>query len=288
MDDASIEGVTATILRGLADDEAPTAPALSFLLRQYMRTGRDEIRVALEVALAGALEAWRDADPRARASWLTLFVEAAAASPDERPRQAAGDLRALLSAEWGHGALTETIASGVEACLQAGRVIEPDPLAAAIDELERLIAFAYRPGAGIAHELERNDGPRCLADQVAAASALLTAFERTGRLPYSMLAEELVQFARRTLWDDKTGGFRAGAEATKPFDVNCAAARVCCRLAVLHATDEYRHAAVVARDTDYRADADETLRWLAGETPAQRMLQGMYGLALAEWLDLSL
>jgi uncharacterized protein YyaL (SSP411 family) len=167
-------------------------------------------------------------------------------------------------------------------------VIDPDPLAAAIDELERLIANAYRPGTGIAHELEHHDGPRSLADQIAAASALLTAFERTGRLPYSMLAEELVQFARRTLWDDRDGGFHGAAGSPKPFDLNCAAVRVCCRLAVLHATDEYRTAAVVARDTDYRADAALMLRWLAAETPAHPMLRGAYGLALSEWLDLPL
>jgi hypothetical protein len=42
----------------------------------------------------------------------------------------------------------------------------------------------------------------------------------------------------------------------------------------------------VARDTDYRVDAAEILGWLAGQTPAHRMLQGLYGLALTEWLDL--
>ena len=61
----------------------------------------------------------------------------------------------------------------------------------AIDELEHAVAASYRPGEGLV-----GSGPAAgrgsADDHVRAASALLTAFEMTGRLPYSMLAEELI------------------------------------------------------------------------------------------------
>ena len=52
-----------------------------------------------------------------------------------------------------------------------------------------------------------------LRDQIRSASAFLTAFELTGRLPYSMLAEELLQVARATPWDDDGAAIRRGTSA---------------------------------------------------------------------------
>ena len=66
-------------------------------------------------------------------------------------------------------------------------------LARVIDDLEQVIRSAYEPGEGLMGA--------SLLDQLRTALALLTAFELTGRLPYSMLADELLQFARRTGWD---------------------------------------------------------------------------------------
>jgi len=124
-----------------------------------------------------------------------------------------------------------------------------------------------------------------LADHVRSASALLTAFSLTGRLPYSMLAEELMQFARRTLWDDRHGGF-FDPSGVRPFRLNCEAARVLCRLSVLHRDDEYRQVAVLASDADYGRDAALTL---ASQTSVYRQhgpSSAVYGFALAEWLAL--
>src|SRR6185436_11096557 len=98
-----------------------------------------------------------------------------------------------------------------------------------------------------------------LADHVRCASALLTAYWRTARLPYSMLAEELMQFARRTLWDERDWGFYDAPHGTKPFALNCEAARIECRLAGLHGEDDYRKAAVIAVDADYLLYALRTL-----------------------------
>src|SRR5207244_6229805 len=109
---------------------------------------------------------------------------------------------------WG-GDDVEALVWSVDACLAAGDVCDARQLVpAAIDELERVAGAAYRPGAGIARRVAEPDGERGrLADQVRAASALLAAYVRTARLPYAMLAEELMQFARRTLWDEPAGGF---------------------------------------------------------------------------------
>ena len=111
----------------------------------------------------------------------------------------------------------------------------------AIDQLEHVVGGAYQPGAGVRGGL---------ANQVRAASAHLTAFEITGRLPYSMLAEELMQTARRVDPD------RASPTA---FLVHCDAARVFCRLAALHDDADYRKAAVILSDADYRGDAARIL-----------------------------
>src|SRR6185503_13251957 len=103
-----------------------------------------------------------------------------------------------------------------------------------IDQLERVVGGAYRPGAGVAHTCDGARADGSPIDQVRASTALLTAFECTGRLPYSMLAEELIQHAQRDAWD------------VGDVVVHCEAARVFCRLAALHDDPEYRGAAVIA------------------------------------------
>ena len=287
MDGAAIEWVTDAVLQALARNEPIAAPALTFLVRRYGATARDDLRDALEPALARAVEGPPSAAScDERAEWLTLFVEAAVISTDERLRAAAADLTSNLEHEWGRATNVDQAAASVDACLAASHVFNPRRLIQhAIDELERVVGAAYRPGAGIAHLVDEPAGARGrLGDHVRCASALLTAYSRTGRLPYSMLAEELMQFARRTLWDEQDGGFHDAPRGTKPFALNCEAARVLCRLARLHQEDEYRKAAVIASDADYLRDAERTL---ASQTPAYRRygpLSAVYGLALGEWL----
>jgi hypothetical protein len=283
----AIERVTDVVLRALARDEAPIAPAVRFLLRRYAATGRDEIRDALEPALARALDEWPQVARDQHPGWLLLFADAAAVSDDDRLRNAAGGLTASLREAWGRESRIAVAAAGVDACLRASDWVEAgdiprEIIQPAIDELERVVAGAYRPGEGVSQTA--SGGPRGrLTDQSSAASALLTAFECTSRLPYSMLAEELMQFARRTLWDADAGGFFDGDSGAKPFALNCEAASVLCRLALLHGSDDYQRAAVVASDADYRRDAEQILRWLAPSAPELGLAGAVYGLAATDW-----
>lgn len=266
-------------LEAIARDEPPGAMSLTFLLRHYLATDRPELRDALGDALAGAMTR-APAEPSVigRADWLILFAEATALSDDERLLATVSALVGTLRDEWPAARQVAEATASVEACLRAADVMDPqDIVPAAIDQLERIVGPAYRPGGGMAATIDRvaheRGGP---ADQVRPASALLSAFERTGRLPYSMLAEELIQEARRGPWDDGD------------LTIHCGAARVLCRLAALHADDQYRGAAVIASGADYRGDASRIL-----QSQSSRALDlarsgsdesAAYGLALGEWL----
>jgi uncharacterized protein YyaL (SSP411 family) len=178
----------------------------------------------------------------------------------------------------------------VEACLGALPLLpaaEADGLLqAAVDELERIVAACYRPGCGVTNGSGDAAPPAGLGNHMDAASALLTAFEATGRLPYSMLAEELVQHARRAWWHERRGGFHeaAGGDPLAHLIVNCSAARVLGRLAVLLEDERYRAAAVFAAGSDYRADAERTLASLASSYRDHGADAAPYAVALDEFL----
>lgn len=273
----AVEQVTVAVLDALARDEAPTSTALRFLLRSYSATGRDDIRDAIEPALARALELAPAAAVDEQPGWLLLFAEAAAMSGDERLPSMAAEFVGHVRSTWGRDQQPlDVAAEGVHACLQATELLSiGDLIQPAIDELERLVSAAYEPGHGVSERLD---------DQIAVASALITAHQVTGRLPYSMLAEELVQAARRTGWDTESGAFSiAGANAGQStlFGLNCEAATVLSRLAVLHRSAEYREAAVIASGADYDDDAARILESLAGDAPAHGLASAIYGLAAA-------
>lgn len=109
----------------------------------------------------------------------------------------------------------------------------------ALKSLEAVIVPAYKPGDGVAHVAAAGSAAEVrglLTDQVHVASALIWAHAATGQLPYSMLAAELMAFAVRKMWDEGTGGFRDRASSEDPvlpFELNCLAACVLDRLAVL-------------------------------------------------------
>jgi hypothetical protein len=261
-----VEEVTRDVLDALAREEPPTSIALRFLLREYMSTGRDDIRAALEPALARALELAPGAPPAERAGWLLLFAEAAEASPDDRLQSIIAVLVDEVRSSWGSGQPLDAAVKGVEACLRAADLLVPADstrrlIQDAIDELERIVGATYEPGHGVSEKL---------SDQLPTASALLTAYLRTGRLPYSMLAEELVQSARRLSWDGM------------PFELHCEGAIVLSRLAALHRAADYREAAVIAPGADYDADASRILRSLAADAPRRGLGGAIYGLAAAE------
>jgi uncharacterized protein YyaL (SSP411 family) len=135
-------------------------------------------------------------------------------------------------------------AAMASAALKAGRVFDDPALSEfAIRSLERVVELCYQPGAGVAHYYDRAPGVRgLLGDQIAMADAQLDVFEATGDVVYRMLAEELVLYAIRTLWDETDGGFHDRIadpdadvgfmqEPRKPFAANCAAARLLRRVA---------------------------------------------------------
>jgi uncharacterized protein YyaL (SSP411 family) len=288
-----LEQIADRVVEAVARDEAIDATALTFLLRRYRQTDTDALRRALEPALARGLEARRAATTcRERAAWLGLFTEAATISADERLREAIADLVPALRHEWTGCRIVGDLALAIEACLNVISVFDPRDLAPkAIDALEHLIAAAYRPGEGLVHDLDSPHGARGhLADHMATAAALLSAYVLTWRLPYGMLAEELVQFARRALWDDRHASFRESPDAvteSRPFTLNCDAVRVLCRLAALHHDDDYRHVAVVAADANYKADADRILAAHASSAHERSLADAAaYGLALADYSNL--
>jgi hypothetical protein len=283
MEDVAIDRIVAAVLEADARREPLDAPALTLLLRQYVATGREDVAEAVGRGLAHGLEddvvrpfeGSSSADTDA-AAWLMLFAEAIPVTNDDRLAASAAALANRLRAEWPRRGAVAAAMRSVDACLSAAMILDAThgtPLIpAAVDELERVVGRVYRPGEALAHSLDKpdeDDGE--LGDHVAAAAALLTAYSVTGRLPYSMLAEELVQFA-------------IGRLACADFFTCCQLARVLCRLAVLLDDDEYRRTAVVAVRSDYTSEAQRVLASASTTYGEHGAAAAIYGLALDEWL----
>ncbi len=151
--------------------------------------------------------------------------------------------------------------------------------------LERVLLETYRPGFGVAHH---HGGVRgLLLDQVRAIDALLDAASVTGNDVYTELAEELMHYCLRVLWDEEAGGFfdrarsepESGSETAeigllarrlKPFVSNCAAARALLRLEA------------ASGDPAFRARAVPTLRSQAGVYRLQGPSSAAYARAVLE------
>ena len=298
VNEAALEWIVERVLEALTGGESVSPAALTLLLRRYVATGRADLGDALGPALARALDRATSPDrpDDGRSEWLALFVEAAAISEDERLPAVAAAIVAALRGGWpGRGALAPALRS-IDACLSAAHLGNEDVVAvAAIDELERIVGVSYEPGEGLA-----GGG---LRDHAAGAATLLTAFAIAGRLPYAMLAEELIQFARRTWWDEERGGFHVErrtpnaerenverenverrTENDERFLANCDAARVLCRLAALHADPDYRQMAVIVAQCDYATDARRTLEALLPAYRDHGHGGAAYGLAIDEYL----
>jgi hypothetical protein len=284
-DRAAIEWITDVVVAAIQRGDSIAADPLTFLLRRYCATDRADLRDALEPGLAYGLHCQATAETTdERAAWLTLFSEAAAISDDDRLQAAGAELIAALRREWGRVADVGIGATAVDACLLAGsHMLDPQSIVPdAIDELERIVAAAYRPGRGLAHSVTDPGGARgALADHVRTSSALLTAYDFSGRLPYPMLAEELMQFARETLWDEQAGAFHDSTDGSqRSFAIDCEAARVLCRLAALHGRSDYRAAAVIRPGADYAGDAARILRSKRDTFREHGVTGASYGLAL--------
>lgn len=146
-------------------------------------------------------------------------------------------------------------------------------LQGAVDALESLVRHRYEPGDGLVG-LDAAAHLHC-------ASALLAAFDLAGRLPYAMLAEELLRHARRHWWQAEPGAFDVD------FGANCIALRLLCRVAALHADADYLAAAVIAPGSDDTGDARvlaAVLEARSGEHPDEA---GRFGAALLDWFALT-
>jgi uncharacterized protein YyaL (SSP411 family) len=149
------------------------------------------------------------------------------------------------------------------------------------------MAATYRPGAGVAHY---HDGQPhewgLLADQVRAARALVDAHAVSERAPYLMLAEELMRFCLRELWDREAGGFfdrspdGAGAvgllrRRLKPLALNAEAAEV-----LVDVGRAIGDEALVAR-------AGETLAAVAPSVEAHGLFAAPYARAVLRWRSIA-
>jgi hypothetical protein len=250
-----LDTIVAHVIEAVAASDAIDPVAVRFLLAEYAATGRDDLVAIVGAALGRALQQQGESASADPAPWLLLFADAAVWSDDERLRETAAALMQTTAA---------VDASTIEAVLHAAAAVGDAPrVSAAVDELERLIGRRYEPGDGVD-----------AADQFAVASALLTAFDISGRLPYAMLAEELVQTVMRR------------GEAATDAESACRAAHVLGRLAALHDDEAYRVAAVVAPGADYRRDAEGLLAAHSAHVLDTTRAASLYGLALAHSLRL--
>jgi len=149
----------------------------------------------------------------------------------------------------------------------------------ALKALEAVVVPAYKPGDGMAHVMAGSDEAPVrglLGDQIHVALALIWAHAATGRLPYSMLAAEVLQFAARTMWDQTAGCFRDRVETDDPvwpFELNC------------HAACAFDRLAVLVDDRAHQDRAHAILRSLAREYPEQDLFGSLYAVAVREVLD---
>lgn len=177
---------------------------------------------------------------------------------------------------------TDTNAQAAVAWLHAATVTGDTAAAqAAVQAMERVLLATYQPGHGVAHH---DGGIRgLLTDQVHAAWALLHLHDATGNDTYSMLAEELMRTAMRTMWDASHGGFLDHApgdhdigllrEPVRPLGLNSLACRALLRLEALTGAD------------DLRQYAREALASQTGVYRAQGISAAPYGLAALDLAD---
>jgi uncharacterized protein YyaL (SSP411 family) len=177
-------------------------------------------------------------------------------------------------------------AAMVSAALHAARTFADDGLRDfALKSLERVLLVCYKPGSGVAHYFAGDARIRgLLGDQIAMATAALDAFDTTGNIVYEMMAEELVHYAMRVLWDEQDGGFfdramhHEGPDADqniglmrrplKPFALNC------------DASFALRRLAAASGNHQFTATADRVLAAMGPRAMGQGPLAAHYVLAM--------
>jgi len=187
------------------------------------------------------------------AALLEIFVHAGQMLEQDRWLQRAADVVAYLNdalpspAGWpvaegvdSSARFCDGNAQAVSAMLHAAAVTQDDRIGRRVLEvLERVLLATYKPGHGVAHSARGVRG--LLTDQIAMAAANLDAWDATGNVVYRMMAEELMHYTLRTMWDDESGALfdrdTSGDPAeplpqtVKPFVLNSEAAVILHRLA---------------------------------------------------------
>lgn len=137
---------------------------------------------------------------------------------------------------------TASNAGMVRAVLHAAdRLGDSSLLEFAVEVVERVTGASHQPGGGVAHRVGGDGGVRgLLADHVSLSEALMDVYAVTDREAYLDMAQELMLFAKRRLWDGRQGVFVdrevcAGdvgllRHTITPFSLNCRAAAVLARL----------------------------------------------------------
>src|SRR5262249_7496445 len=121
---AELDDLTDDVLGAAIDGEADPA-ILTFLLRRYRTTGREDLTEVLGPALARGVHASRSAAGCvAHARWLEAFVTAAPLSSDPRMQAAIEDLVTALRGEWKRADRVADLLTAVDACLQATTAFE--------------------------------------------------------------------------------------------------------------------------------------------------------------------
>ncbi len=239
------------------------APAGALLLlRRYLRSGDAVFRDAVSCALAQGVEA-----SAFEPLWIEPLAEAAAFADDDRVLEAVDRTAAALLAPQQHALPVADAMRRIDAGFRATALVPNQGLLeSAVDQLEAIVGRSYEPGAGV--------GASSRAGEIWTATALLSGYAVTGRLPYAMLAEELVRFAQS-----------AESNTTTPELSDAAAfARVLLGLAALHRDPDYRHAAVIAPDADYDAAAGRLLDRYAVRGRNAGADAALYALAVDEYL----
>lgn len=234
---------------------------------------------------------------RAAVDWARdLLVERGATDGDPeavlfllREHVASGDERVRHIVEQGLTTALFAVEGDADVCVQlrrirmlaeAGVVSDDERLAdaarqalpAAVDALEQYVRRTYEPGEGLV-ELPCDR-------QLRWAGALLDAFDLSGRLPYAMLADELLHYARRRWWRDAEGRFDS------TFDANCRALGALCRLAALHGDAEYRAATTVPPNSACASDARLLAAQLAAIAREHPAYAATFGCAMLDWFAL--
>jgi uncharacterized protein len=188
------------------------------------------------------------------AALLDLYLEAGVTFGNQRWLARAADVlefvQGHLSVAPGEGwrssvesdatRLSDANAAMASAALRASQVFGDSTLREmALQALEAVLLATYRPGQGVAHCTGGVRG--LLTDHAAMAAAHLDAWDLTGDVVYQMMAQELAQFAVRTMTTGE-GAFSDRAtldddtpigllhQPLRPFALNCEIADVLHRL----------------------------------------------------------